>query len=158
MEFGLLHVRCGPYRILVPGDNVLGIDPPPEQAPAKLSLHQARQKGWPPMIDARLYLGSDPAKTLEPGVIVHWRASGREACASLIVDGVEGLRGGYEADVLPLPRVPRLFRLLFDGLVYDSSGGFLLRLRQDAQPVLDDFDSRRRFCRAIVGHQQSGGN
>jgi hypothetical protein len=155
MEFGLLHVRCGPYRILVPGDNVLGIDPAPERAPAKLSLHLARQGGLQPVIDARLYLGSGP---LEPGVIVHWRASGREASASLIVDGVEGLRGGYEADVLPLPRVPRLFRLLFDGLVYDSNGGFLLRLRQDAQPVLDDFESRRRFCRAIVGHQQSGGN
>jgi hypothetical protein len=150
MEFSHLHVRCGPYRILVPGDNVTGVDPANEH-PVRVPLHRARQQGWPLMIDARLLLGLDPAGPTEPRVNIQWRATESTLRAVVVVDGVEGLRGGFDAEFLPLPRVPPAFYNLFDGLVYDTDGGFLLRLRQDILPRLDDSYSRRRFCRAVIG-------
>jgi hypothetical protein len=151
MEFGYLHVRCGPYRILVPGDNVSSIDPLPEHGPARIPLHQARRQGWSLVLEARTLLGLEPAAPSPSRVIIHWHAVHNAVQAAVVVDGVEGLRGGYDAEFLPLPRVPPGFHDLFDRLVYDADGGFLLRLRQDVQPALDHTDSRRRFCRAVIG-------
>lgn len=151
MEFGYLHVRCGPYRILVPGDNVVSIDPMPDLGGHRPSLSQARRQGSSLIIDGRTLLGLDVAAPSEPRVIIHWNSTQLSVRAALVVDGVEGLRGGYDAEFLPLPRVPPAFNLLFDGLVYDSDGGFLLRLRRDVRPSLDTVDGRRRFCRAVIG-------
>ncbi len=151
MEFSHLHVRCGPYRILVPGENVAGIDPATSHGLVRVPLHRARNQGWPLIIDARLLLGLDPAGPTEPRVNIQWRATESALRAVVVVDGVEGLRGGFDAEFLPLPRVPPAFYSLFDGLVYDIDGGFLLRLRQNIQPRLDDAYSRRRFCRAVIG-------
>ena len=55
MEFGYLHVRCGPYRILIPGDNVSSIDPLPELGPRQLSLHLARLQSCSLIIDGRTW-------------------------------------------------------------------------------------------------------
>lgn len=151
MEFGYLHVRCGPYRILVPGDNVTSIEPMPELGAPRPSLRRIRAQGGCLLIDLRTLLGLEAAGRSEPCVIIHWCVTPPSIRAALVVDGVEGLRGGYDAEFLPLPRVPPAFNLLFDGLVYDSDGGFLLRLRHDVLPSLDTVDSRRRFCRAVVG-------
>ncbi len=151
MEFGYLHVRCGPYRILIPGDNVSSIDPLPELGPRQLSLHLARLQSCSLIIDGRTLLGIDAAGPVEPRVMIHWSSMCFAVNVALVVDGVEGLRGGYDAEFLPLPRVPVAFDRLFDRLVYDADGGFLLRLRQDIQPALDTSISRRGFCRAVIG-------
>jgi hypothetical protein len=151
MEFGYLHVRCGPYRILVPGDNVASIDPMPELGAHRPSLRQARALGCALIIDGRTLLGLAVAGPSDPRVIIHWTSARFTADAALVVDGVEGLRGGYDAEFLPLPRVPPDFNALFDGLVYEADGAFLLRLRRDARPILDGVNCRRRYCRAVIG-------
>jgi hypothetical protein len=151
MEFGYLHVRCGPYRILVPGDNVSSIDSMSDLPPRHVSLHQSRSQGRALVIDGRTLLGVEAAGPSEPRVMIHWCSTRFPVNATLVVDGVEGLRGGYDAEFLPLPRVPTAFDQLFDRLVHDAEGGFLLRLRQDIQPALDTFNSRRIFCRAVIG-------
>ncbi len=150
MEFRYLHVRCGPYRILLPGENIGGIDPATDVPTARQSFHRARRDGWLPMIDARRLLG---VTTESGGAPVHifWREPDGAVCAILAVDGVEGLRGGFEAEFLPLPRAPLGFHKMFDRLVYDKDGGFLLRLRQNFQPSLGDIRGRRRFLGAITG-------
>jgi len=122
MEFRYLHVRCGPYRILLPGENIGGIDPATD--------------------------GTDEAG---PQVHIFWRQPDGPVCAILAVDGVEGLRGGFEAEFLPLPRAPLGFQRMFDRLVYDGSGGFLLRLRPNFKPQLGDIPARRQFLRALTG-------
>jgi hypothetical protein len=151
MEFGYLHVRCGPYRILVPGDNVASIDPMPELGAHRPCLRQARAQGCTLIIDSRTLLGLAAAGPSDPRVIVHWALPHFAAHAALVVDGVEGLRGGYDAEFLPLPRVPPDFNTLFDRLVYEAESVFLLRLRRDAQPILNNVTGRRRFCRAVIG-------
>lgn len=150
MDFRYLHVRCGPYRILLPGENIGGIDPATDAPSAHRSFHRIRRDGWLPMIDSRRLLG---LTTDEAGPQVHifWRQPDGPVCAILAVDGVEGLRGGFEAEFLPLPRAPLGFQRMFDRLVYDGSGGFLLRLRPNFKPELGDVPARRQFLRALTG-------
>jgi hypothetical protein len=151
MDFNHLHVRCGPYRILVPGQNVIGINPAGGDNVARIPRRRALDAGLSLMIDARLLLGLEPAARSDPQVHVHWKRSDDELRAVLVVDAVEGLRGGFEAEFLPLPRVPQDFQRLFDGLVANTDDGFLLRLRKDIYPILDKWRDRRRFCRAVIG-------
>jgi hypothetical protein len=68
-----------------------------------------------------------------------------------MVDGVEGLRSSYEAEFLPLPRVPWEFSLLFDRLIHAPGGPFMLRLRENIVPPLETLADRRRFCRSFMG-------
>jgi hypothetical protein len=151
MDFRYLHVRCGPFRILVPGENVAGIDLANEARVARVPLHRARRDGWPLVIDVRAFLGLDAVRLRDTQVNINWHATSSPLRAVLVVDGVEGLRGGFDAEFLPLPRVPPAFQFMFDRLVHDSAGSFLLRLRPDIQPNLADRSNRRRFCRAVVG-------
>ncbi|KJV09844.1 hypothetical protein VZ95_08875 [Elstera litoralis] len=105
-------------------------------------------------MDARRLLGLTPNGTGAP-VHIFWRQPEGPVCAILAVDGVEGLRGGFEAEFLPLPRAPLGFQRMFDRLVYDGSGGFLLRLRQNFTPQLSDIPGRRQFLRALTGAARS---
>jgi hypothetical protein len=154
MRFGHLLVRCGPYRILVPGNNVAAIEEVSDLNLAVVSIHQARRQGWALVMDARILVGIDPAECAAPRVNIHWRSSDGSRGAVIGVDGVDGLRHGDDADVLKLPRVPMSFRGLFDGLVRDGEG-FLLRLRNDVGPSLDSPAHRRRFARAVLGASPS---
>ncbi len=150
MEFHYLHVRCGPYRILLPGKNIGGIDSATDAPTGRQSFRRARREGRLPMIDARRLLGLAAEGGGTP-VHIFWRQPDGAVCAILAVDGVEGLRGGFEAEFLPLPRAPLGFHEMFDRLVYDKDGSFLLRLRQNFQPFLGDIPGRRRFLGAITG-------
>jgi hypothetical protein len=69
----------------------------------------------------------------------------------LRVDSVDSLRHGDDAEVLNLPRVPVDVRGLFDGVVRDGGGGFLLQLRPDVSPVLNSLRRRTCFVRAVLG-------
>jgi hypothetical protein len=151
MRYGHLLVRCGPHRILVPGDNIATIEEVSDLAPAAISTRLARRNGWQLVLDARVLLGLDPAASAPPRVNIHWHSRDGARRAVLGVDAVDGLRHGDEADVLTLPRVPRRFRGLFDGLVPDDGGGFLFRLRGDVSQALDSPVRRRRFLRAVMG-------
>jgi len=151
MRFGHLLVRCGPYRILVPGDNVAAIEEVSDFKLASVSIRQARRHGWPLVMDARVLVGIDPAGCASPRVNIHWRSHDGSRRAVIGVDGVDGLRHGDDADVLKLPRVPANFRGLFDGLICDGGTGFLLRLRGDVSPALDTDKHRRCFVRAVLG-------
>ena len=130
---------------------MIGIDPAPDQNTNSISLYQARVQGWRLIVNARVLLGLEPAEAQEPQVIVHWAEMETDNHAFLMVDGVEGLHGGYDGEFLPLPRVPPGFHRYFDHLVYDGDGGFFLRLRSNLKPSLDSFRSRRRFCAAFIG-------
>lgn len=156
MDFNHLHVRCGPYQILVPGENVVGINPAGGEDVTRTPRRRALGAGLPLMIDVRLLLGLEPAAPSEPRVHVHWKRSDCDLRAVFVVDAVDGLRGGFEAEFLPLPRVPQDFQRLFDGLVANANDGFLLRLRKDIYPILDKWRDRRRFCRAVVGASTAG--
>lgn len=151
MEFGYLNVWCGHYRILVPGENIAGIESETGRRVVRLPLRQARLQGWPLMLQARVLLGLEPAGPTAPRVNIHWRRSDDAIRAVLVVDGVDGLRSGSDDDFLPLPIVPRGFHRLFDRLAYDGDGGFLARLRHDVCLAFDDTADRRRFLRALVG-------
>jgi hypothetical protein len=145
MEFGYLQIACGPYRVLIPGENIQQIDP------GALSLRQGpgwRRIGRMAVLDGRALLGL-PGGQMSSPVAVIWRGGGR--MAMLLVDQVVGLRGGFDAEFLPLPRVTPGFQALFDRIVYDRDGGFLLCLRRDAPEILSDWPGRRRFCRAVTG-------
>ena len=150
MEFGYLHVCCGPYRILVPAENVAGVDPDVMTQLVRVPLRQARRLGWPLVVDARALLGLSAAGSGEPRVNIHWRRTDDTIGAVLVVDRADSLRSGVDADFLPLPRVPRAFHDLFDRLLFDD-GRFMIRLRRDISLRLDDRASRRRFCRAVLG-------
>ena len=149
-DLGYLQVCCGPYRILVPTENVSGVDPDFAPKIARSPLRQARRLARPFVIDARVLLGlsSEPDRA---GVSVHWRRTDDSVRAVLLVDRVESLRSGVEEDLLPLPRVPRHFHDMFDLLLVERSGQVSMRLRRDVNLRLDDRAGRRRFCRAVLG-------
>jgi hypothetical protein len=149
MRFGHLGVRCGPYRILVPGENITAINEVLDDDLAPISIHQARHRGWPLVMDARVLLGIEPAPAGASRIDIQWHSGMRRAV--LRVDAVEGLRHDDDDDVLKLPRVPMHVRGLFDGLVRDGSDGFLLQLRRDVSPPLDTTSRRTRFVRAVLG-------
>jgi hypothetical protein len=151
MQFGHLLLRCGPHRILVPGDNVAAIDEVSDLDLAAVSIRQARLHGWPLVMDARVLLGIDAAGRPAPRVNVYWHSHDDSRRAVVRVDGVDSLRHGDDADVLKLPRVPIAFRGLFDGLVPDGADGFLLQLRRDVCPALDTARHRACFVRAVLG-------
>jgi hypothetical protein len=150
MRFGHLLVRCGPYRILVPGDNIVAIGEVADLALATIPIRRALQLGWPLVMDTRVLLGLDPTGRGAPRVNIQWRSHDGTRRAVLGVDGVDGLRYSDDADVLKLPRVPLNVRGLFDGLVRDGDG-FLLQLRTDVSPLLDTVTHRTRFVRAVLG-------
>jgi len=150
MRFGHLLVRCGPHRVLVPGDNVAAIEEMSDLTVTTTSILRARQPGWPLVLDTRILLCFAPADRAAPRVAIHWHSSDGSRRAILVVDAVDGLR--HDDDVtLPLPRVPLSFRALFDGLVANGGDTFLLRLRNDVRPLLDTFAHRRDFVRAVLG-------
>ena len=149
-DFGYLEVGCGPYRILMPAENVGGVDPDFAGRVARLSPRYARRSAWPLVIDARTLLGLG-AGSAEPGVNVYWRRTDDTVRAILVVDRVDSLRSGVDGDFLPPPLVPRAFHDMFDLLLVEKDGHFLMRLRQDICLRLDDRASQRRFCRAILG-------
>jgi len=151
MRIAYLRVRCGPYRILVPGDNITSIEEGVAADVAAVSIRQARRRGWPLVMDARVLLGLDPVGTDVPRINIHWHSNDGRRRAVLGVDGVDGLRDGEDADVLTLPRVPSHVRALFDGLLCDGGDGFLLQLRRDVRPPLDTMRHRRGFVRAVLG-------
>ncbi len=151
MEFDYLKVRCGPYHVLVPGANVARIEQVPNMGQSHLSLRRARQKGGILIIDGRTLLGLNPPVAAGSHVVVHWSLFGEPVGAALVVDGVDGLRSGYEAEFLPLPRVPWEFSLLFDGLIHTPGSPFMLRLRKNIVPPLETPADRRRFCRSFIG-------
>ena len=150
MRFGHLLVRCGPYRILVPGDNIVAIDEVADVELASISIHQAVQLGWPLVMDTRVLLGLNPPAKGVARVNIQWRSRDGNRRAVLGVDGVDGLRYSDDADVLKLPRVPANVRELFDGVVRDGDG-FMLQLRTDVSPLLDTMIRRIRFVRAVLG-------
>jgi hypothetical protein len=151
MRFGHLGVRCGPYRILIPGENIAAINEVSGDEPASISIHQARLRKWPLVMDARVLLGLEPASKGAPSIDIQWHSNDGQRQAVLRVDAVDGLRHDDSDDVLNLPRVPATVRGLFDGLVRDGADGFLLQLRRDVSPPLDTADSRHRFARAVLG-------
>jgi hypothetical protein len=151
MRFGHLGVRCGPYRILVPGENIAAINEVAGDEFSSISIHQARRLGWPLVMDARVLLGLDPARKGASCIDIQWHSNDGQRQAVLRVDAVDGLRHDDSDDVLRLPRVPATVRGLFDGLVRDGSDGFLLQLRRDVSPPLDTTDRRYRFVRAVLG-------
>jgi hypothetical protein len=151
MRFGHLLVRCGPYRILVPGDNVAAIDEVSDLGLAAISIRLARLRRWPLVMDARVLLGIDPVGCAPPRVNIYWHSHDDSRRAVLRVDSVDSLRHGDDAEVLKLPRVPMEVRGLFDGLVRDGGHGFLLQLRADVCPALDTTRHRACFVRAILG-------
>jgi hypothetical protein len=151
MPFGHLGVRCGPYRILIPGENIAAINEVSGDELAPISIHQARRRGWPLVMDARILLGLDPAGKGASSIDIQWHSNDGQRQAVLRVDAVDGLRHDDGDGVLKLPRVPATVRGLFDGLVRDGSDGFLLQLRRDVTPPLDTADHRSRFARAVLG-------
>jgi hypothetical protein len=151
MQFGHLLVNCGPYRILVPGENIAAIDEGSDQDLVAISIRQARKRGWPLVIDARVLLGLDAAGRSRPRVSIQWHSTDNVRHAVLRVDGAESLHHGSGTDALKLPRVPTEFRDLFDGLVCDGGTGFLLRLRHDVCAPVDTGRRRERFVRAVLG-------
>jgi hypothetical protein len=150
MLFGHLLVNCGPYRILVPAENIASIDEVSDIDVAAISIRQARDRGWPLVMDTRILLGLDPAGCAPSRVNIQWHSRDGSRHAVLRVDGVDGLRNGG-AGVLKLPRVPVNVRGLFDGVVCDGAAGFLLQLRRDVSPPLDTSGRRARFVRAVIG-------
>jgi hypothetical protein len=151
MRFGHLGVRCGPYRILVPGENIVAINEVSDDKLAAISIRQARRRGWPLVMDARILLGLDPAGKGASCIDIQWHSNDGMRRAVLRVDGVDGLRHDDADDVLKLPRVPVNVRGLFDGLVCDGANGFLLQLRRDVSPPLDTVGRRIRFVHAVLG-------
>ena len=151
MRFGHLLVRCGPHRILVPGDNVAAIEEGSDVLVKSISIRRAMRSGWTMVLDTRILLGLDPTGRASPRVHIHWHSHDGRRRAMLGVDGVEGLRHDDDADVLPLPRVPAVFRALFDGLVHGDGDAFLLRLRHDVCPAFDTVSHRRGFVSAMMG-------
>jgi hypothetical protein len=151
MQFGQLRVRCGPYTILIPGENVGAIDPAADLAPLDVSVRIARRHGFTLVLDARRLLDLDPRPQGAPRVNIHWHSLDDTSRAVLAVDGVDGLRYSDTDDLLALPRVPARMRRLFAGVVADGDGKFLLQLRRDVSPRLDSRAARLRFARAISG-------
>jgi hypothetical protein len=151
MRFGNLLVNCGPYRILIPGENIAAINEDSGQELASISIRQARDLGWPLVINTRILLGLDPAGSATSRVNIQWHSCDGSRRTVLRVDGVDGLRHGGDTDVLKLPRVPNDMRGLFDGLVCDGNAGFLLQLRRDVSPPMDTTERRTRFARSVLG-------
>ena len=147
MNFGYLHVRTGPHRILLPGDLVIKVDPPAPLPPRLPWTVATRRGAWPILIDSRRILDLPPSDDPDVRIVIHWRAASTPV--RIAFDAVEGLRAGFEREFLPLPRVPLPFERLFDGLIHESDGGFLLRLRRDAQPASPELRDRKRLLRAV---------
>jgi hypothetical protein len=156
MRFGHLGVRCGPYRILIPGENIAAIDEGADHGFAAVSIHEARRQGWPLVMDTRVLLGLEPARSDAATIDIQWHSNDGQRQAVLRVDAVDGLRHDDDDGVLKLPRVPSLVRDVFDGLVRDGADGFLLQLRQDVRPPLDTMCHRCRFVRAVLGARVVG--
>lgn len=148
MQFGNLLVRSGPHRILVPGENVAGIEPAADLGLAAMPWQEARRRGWSLVFDTRRLLGA--ASGGLAGVVVHWHARDGGRQAVLCVDAVEGLSEDNDRTLLQ-PRLPRALRPLFSGVVHDGDGGFRLQLRRDAALPLDQPGQRRHLARAILG-------
>jgi hypothetical protein len=149
-DFGHLQVCCGPYRILVPVENIGGIESDAACLFAHSPVREARRLERPLVIDARALLGLE-AKPEEIGACIYWRRMDDRVRAALLVDRIDSLRSGVEADFLPPPLVPRAFHHMFDLLLIAEDGHFLMRLRQDVSLNLDDRASRRRLSHAIRG-------
>ncbi|PZW46991.1 hypothetical protein C8P66_10728 [Humitalea rosea] len=151
MAIGQLRVRCGPYRILVPGETIAAIEPASELRLEPIPLSLARRRGWVPVLDARCLLGLAPATPEERRVNLHWHSLDGRLRAVLGVDGVDGLQQRDAEELLPLPRVPRSFRMMFAGVVLDPPHGLLLQLRDDVGPLLGTVPQRMQFLSAVLG-------
>ena len=142
-----IEVRCGPYRFLVPSEDITSI----EFLDGRMDpLTDRRAPRMPLMLDGRALVGNCGAGRIDRGVALRLSWSDRIE-AGVVVDQA-GIMIRLEPAVLePLPRAVADLRPFFAGVWRDAAHQqYLYCLRPRHQLPVDGFAWRRRIRRAAL--------
>jgi len=126
-----LHVRAGPYQMLLDAEGVHEILELSGEDDGGASGHRGWRGRVLTSINGRTLLGLDDhvLPRVHPGVV--YSAGEDETPVMLELDGVERLRSADGNNLSALPRVPEQAFLLFDGVLSDKGmGAQLYHLRR----------------------------
>jgi hypothetical protein len=142
-----VSIRCGPFRILFPTENIGFIEasPVPFHRPARRrDVDQAHL-----MVDLRVLSGEAEAASTH-GVMLQWRSTDGARAMQLIVDAVEEIIDCQEEELRPAPILPKRLCPLIDRVVRAPSGAFLLRVVPDVDLTLRSVAERRLYARSLM--------
>jgi hypothetical protein len=142
--------RCGDWLILFPAQNIVSIEPVPNQMRFCEWRYRKRAHAGEPLLDVRRLLGvHDPAPP-EGGVSLCWLSTDGARRLTLLVDAVEEIVNCYQGDLMDVPIVPRRLRPLCDQVMNHPSGRLRLRVKPDVHLPLERASDRRRYALALL--------
>jgi hypothetical protein len=142
-----IEVRCGPYRFLVPSEDITAI----EFLDGRMApLPRRRAPRMPLMLDGRALAGNCGAGPMERGVAL--RVSWSERIEARVVVDQAGTMIRLEPAALePLPRAVAHLRPFFVGVWRDAANQrYLYCLRPRHELPIGGFAWRRRIRRAAL--------
>ncbi len=142
-----IEVRCGPYRFLVPSEDIASI----EFLDSRMDpLPRHRAPRMPLMLDGRALAGNCGAGRMDRGVALRLNRGDRIE-AHVVVDQAGTLIRLEPEAFEPLPRAVADLRPFFFGVWRDAAHQqYLFCLRPRHQLPIDGFAWRRRIRRAAL--------
>ena len=141
---------CGDWLILFPAENIIFIEPVPNQTRFFGWTQRSRASVAEPVLDVRRLLGVRNPRPPETGVTLQWRSTDGARQLTLLVDAVEEIVNCYDGDLIDVPIVPRRLRPLCDQVMNHSSGRLRLRLKPDVRLPLERPGDRRHYVRSLL--------